>query len=213
MFLFKHGTRQVLQAVSYRTPTAKRFASKISIPFQQPSVPIIETCPAPTCQCRESPPGLDIEREQNINGSMAAYAEQILICTGKEDWKSRIEDEEDAVLVNQLKKNLTRGGKYVDVRGIAIIALHADRLCIVDLLADETCCSDIAVPQRLDHKLVFSTFKFSRRAYSRHKSASPVIDIVNNNIRLSSAFLHIHPTNPHRQPLLRGDIDQSLPPS
>lgn len=130
MFLFRHGSRQVLQAVSHRAPTTKRFASKISIPFQQPSVPIIETCPAPTCQCRESPTGLDIEREQNINGSMAAYAEQVLICTGKEDWKSRIEDEEDAVLVHQLKKNLTRGGKYVDVRGTAAMSLHLDILVL-----------------------------------------------------------------------------------
>jgi hypothetical protein len=48
---------------------------------------------------------------------MASYAQQVLISTGKDDWKSKIEDEEDAVLVRQLKKFLTRGGKYVDVRG------------------------------------------------------------------------------------------------
>ncbi|KAK4504934.1 hypothetical protein PRZ48_002897 [Zasmidium cellare] len=112
MFLFQHGSRRAAQAV--QTYTTQRFASKISIPFQPPPVPVIEKCPSPTCQCREPPAGLDIEREQNINGSMAAYAEQVLISTGKDDWKSRIEDEEDAVLVNQLKKNLTRGGKFVD---------------------------------------------------------------------------------------------------
>ena len=61
------------------------------------------------------PEGLDIEREQNINGSMAAYAEQVLIASGKADWKGKIEDEKDAVLVRQLKSFLGRGGKYSDV--------------------------------------------------------------------------------------------------
>lgn len=61
------------------------------------------------------PPGLDIEREKPLNGSMAAYAEQVLISTGRPDWSSRIEDEPDAVLVRQLKKFLGRGGKYSDV--------------------------------------------------------------------------------------------------
>lgn len=136
MFIFRHGSRRVAQAISSQTHITKRFASKIEIPFQPPPVPIIEKCPAPTCQCRESPPGLDIEREQNINGSMAAYAEQILICTGKDDWKSRIEDEEDAVLVNQLKKTLTRGGKYVDVRGMML-----DVLCMVEKTDESVCDS------------------------------------------------------------------------
>jgi hypothetical protein len=47
---------------------------------------------------------------------MASYAQQLLICTGKDDWTSKIEDEDDAVLVRALKGFLTRGGKYVDVR-------------------------------------------------------------------------------------------------
>ncbi len=62
------------------------------------------------------PAGLDIEREQNINGSMAAYAEQIVVSTGHSRWKSRIEEEDEAVLVKQLKSFLGRGGKYSDVR-------------------------------------------------------------------------------------------------
>lgn len=62
------------------------------------------------------PGGLDIEREANISGSMAAYAEQVLISTGRTDWTSKIESEEQGVLVRQLKKFLGRGGKYSDVR-------------------------------------------------------------------------------------------------
>jgi len=63
------------------------------------------------------PDGLDIEQEQNINGSMAAYAEQVLISTGRDDWKSKIEDEEEtseSELVRQLKGLMGRTGKYSD---------------------------------------------------------------------------------------------------
>ena len=63
------------------------------------------------------PSGLDIKREQTLNGSMAAYAEQVLISTGKSDWKSRIEEEEgvhgDAV--RGLKGLLGPRGKFSDV--------------------------------------------------------------------------------------------------
>lgn len=118
MFVFRHGSRH-LQPVarSFTTSVRRTHASKIRIPFAPPPVPVIESCPVPTCQCRESPSGLDIERESNINGSMASYGEQVLISTGREDWKSKIEDEEDAVLVRQLKKFLLRNGKYADVCG------------------------------------------------------------------------------------------------
>lgn len=58
---------------------------------------------------------MDIEREQGINGSMPTYAEQVLISTGKDDWTSRIEDDEGSVLVRQIKNFLGRNGKYSDV--------------------------------------------------------------------------------------------------
>lgn len=63
------------------------------------------------------PSGLDIEQEQNLNGSLASYAEQVLISTGKEDWTSKIEDEEDAGFLRLLKGMLGRGGKFADVGG------------------------------------------------------------------------------------------------
>ncbi|CAK4034707.1 Hypothetical predicted protein [Lecanosticta acicola] len=115
MFIFRHGGRRAAQlATQPIIRTQRRYASKIEIPFTPPPVPVIESCPVPTCQCRETPAGLDIERESNINGSMAAYGEQVLISTGRDDWKSKIEEEEDAVLVRQLKKFLLRNGKYAD---------------------------------------------------------------------------------------------------
>lgn len=63
------------------------------------------------------PSGLDIEREQNLSGSMAAYAEQVLISTGKSDWKSRIEEEEGVHgdVVRGLKGLLGPRGKLSDV--------------------------------------------------------------------------------------------------
>lgn len=77
------------------------------------------------------PEGLEIDREANLNGTMAAYAENVLISTGKHDWKSKIEDEDDGVLVKQLKQFLGPKGKFSDVR--------ARRLCFPRLAkyADE----------------------------------------------------------------------------
>ncbi|OCK98585.1 sucrose cleavage family protein [Cenococcum geophilum 1.58] len=46
---------------------------------------------------------------------MAAYTKQVLVCTGREDWKSRIEDEgEHGEFVRQLRALLSRGGKFCD---------------------------------------------------------------------------------------------------
>lgn len=118
MFIFRHGGQRAAHIIRVPYPLfSHRFASQIAIPFAPPPFPVIDSCPAPTCPCRESPPDLEIEREQSLNGSMAAYAEQVLISTGRNDWKSRIEEEEDAVLVRQLKKFLLRGGKYANVCG------------------------------------------------------------------------------------------------
>ncbi|OMP83829.1 Altered inheritance of mitochondria protein 32 [Diplodia seriata] len=60
------------------------------------------------------PDGLEIDHKQNLNGTMGAYAEQILIATGKDDWKSRIEEEDDAHLQRQVKDVLGRKGELCD---------------------------------------------------------------------------------------------------
>ena len=39
------------------------------------------------------PKGFPIDHTKPLNGTMAAYAEQLIMCTGKDDWESRIEDE------------------------------------------------------------------------------------------------------------------------
>jgi len=77
-------------------------------------------CPEPTCQCAATPPDLDIDRKLPLNGSMAPYAQHVVVYTGKDDWASRIEDDDTpdspwGFLIRQLKTYLGRGGQYADV--------------------------------------------------------------------------------------------------
>jgi len=61
------------------------------------------------------PEGLEIDHNKPLNGTMAAYAEQVLICTGQSDWKSRIEEEnDDDNLAADIKELMGRGGVYSD---------------------------------------------------------------------------------------------------
>merc|ERR1711964_469984 len=67
-----------------------------SIHNDTPPFPTIPTCPSPSCNCAAMPAmpeGLPIDHTKSLNGTMAPYAEQVLICTGKDDWLSKIEDE------------------------------------------------------------------------------------------------------------------------
>jgi hypothetical protein len=62
------------------------------------------------------PEGFEIDYSKPLNGTMAAYSEQVLICTGQNDWKSRIEEENGGDnLAADLKELLGRGGIYSDV--------------------------------------------------------------------------------------------------
>jgi hypothetical protein len=62
------------------------------------------------------PEGFEIDQTKPLSGTMASYAEQVLICTGQSDWKSRIEEERDGDnLAADLKELLGRGGLYADV--------------------------------------------------------------------------------------------------
>jgi len=65
------------------------------------------------------PSNLDIETSKDLNGTMAAYSEQIIISTGQADWKSKIEDERDTApwgnVVSEIKTMLGPRGRYHDV--------------------------------------------------------------------------------------------------
>ncbi|KAJ5966089.1 hypothetical protein N7481_012803 [Penicillium waksmanii] len=64
------------------------------------------------------PEGLPIDHEQALNGTMAAYAQQLVICTDQRDWTSRIENDGEnkswGGLIRGLKRLLSRGGPYLD---------------------------------------------------------------------------------------------------
>ena len=62
------------------------------------------------------PEGFPIDHTKPLNGTMAAYAEQLIICTGKDDWDSRIEDENGGDnLATRIKKLVGPKGEFHDV--------------------------------------------------------------------------------------------------
>ncbi|TVY27117.1 Altered inheritance of mitochondria protein [Lachnellula hyalina] len=89
-----------------------------AIPPRPPPFPTTPTCPNATCTCSampELPPRLPIDYKTALNGTMAPYAEQVLICTGQEDWSSKIEEENSGDnLAADLKELVGRGGTYAD---------------------------------------------------------------------------------------------------
>lgn len=61
------------------------------------------------------PADLPIDYKSPLNGLISAYNEQVLVCTGKDDWPSRIEDDNSGDnLAADLKELFGRGGKYRD---------------------------------------------------------------------------------------------------
>ncbi|KAJ2990702.1 hypothetical protein NUW58_g2819 [Xylaria curta] len=78
----------------------------------------VPRCPSPTCECAdtpEMPEGLPIDYKGKLDGLISNYAEQVLICTGRNDWSSRIEDENSGDnLAADLKELIGRGGIYSD---------------------------------------------------------------------------------------------------
>ncbi|KAF1363984.1 hypothetical protein EJ07DRAFT_162514 [Lizonia empirigonia] len=80
-----------------------------------PSIPYTATCPAPTCACGSTPRGLDIDRTTPLLNTMAPYAEQVLLCTGKEDWASNLEDDgATGEFVKGLKSVIGKGAPGFD---------------------------------------------------------------------------------------------------
>ena len=62
------------------------------------------------------PDGLEIDHKGKLNGLISNYSEQVLICTGKDDWPSRIEEDNSGDnLAADLKELFGRGGVYSDV--------------------------------------------------------------------------------------------------
>ncbi|KAK3901491.1 Sucrase/ferredoxin-like-domain-containing protein [Staphylotrichum tortipilum] len=83
-----------------------------------PPFPTTPTCPAPTCACAptpELPEGLEIDRAAPLNGAISSYAQHVLVCTGKDDWPSRIEEDNAGDnLAADLRELVGPRGKFSD---------------------------------------------------------------------------------------------------
>ncbi|USP80615.1 uncharacterized protein yc1106_07889 [Curvularia clavata] len=84
--------------------------------LQSSPIPYISSCPSPTCECASAPPDLDIDRKTPLLNTMASYSEQVVFCTGKEDWTSNIEQEEGETgdFVKGLKGVIGKGAPGFD---------------------------------------------------------------------------------------------------
>ncbi|TLS26221.1 hypothetical protein PpBr36_04523 [Pyricularia pennisetigena] len=85
---------------------------------RKPAFPTIESCPPPTCSCQPTPnmaEGFEIDHGTKLNGLMPAYQQHVLVCTGKDDWASKIEDEDGGDnLAADLRGFFGRGGSLSD---------------------------------------------------------------------------------------------------
>ncbi|KAF2471143.1 uncharacterized protein BDR25DRAFT_285575 [Lindgomyces ingoldianus] len=81
-----------------------------------PKIPYTPTCPSPTCPCTSPPTDLDIDVKSPLLNTMASYSSHVVICSGKADWTSRIEDEvgEGGDFVRGLKAEIGKGGRSFD---------------------------------------------------------------------------------------------------
>jgi hypothetical protein len=77
------------------------------------------TCPAPSCACAptpELPEGFSIDHKAPLNGLISNYSQHVLVCTGKDDWPSRIEEDNSGDnLAADLRELVGPRGKFSDV--------------------------------------------------------------------------------------------------
>jgi hypothetical protein len=62
---------------------------------------------------------LEIDHKSPLNGVITGYSEHVLVCTGQDDWTSKIEEENSGDnLAADLKELFGRGGKLSDVSSL-----------------------------------------------------------------------------------------------
>jgi len=60
--------------------------------------------------------GFKIDRKTPLNGLISNYAQQVLVCTGRSDWPSKIEEDSSGDnLAADLRELIGRGGVFSDV--------------------------------------------------------------------------------------------------
>ncbi len=98
--------------------TSFRYQSAVTLPHRAAAIPYTDTCPSPMCECTATTPAdLYIDRKSPLLNTVAAYTEQVVICTGQEDWASRIENDkgETGDFVRGLKGVIGKGSAAFDV--------------------------------------------------------------------------------------------------
>ncbi|KAI0904689.1 Sucraseferredoxin-like protein [Ustulina deusta] len=110
--------RPLARAVLRPRPRSRRMHLFPPVSTCLRSLNTVPRCPSPTCECAdtpEMPEGLPIDHNGKLNGLISNYAEQVLVCTGQNDWSSRIEEENSGDnLAADLKELIGRGGIYSD---------------------------------------------------------------------------------------------------
>ena len=78
-----------------------------SEPPSPPTIPTITNAyPSPSCSCAPMPDGLEIDHSQPLSGTVPSYDRHVIFCTGKEDWTSRVEDENEGANITKILKEL-----------------------------------------------------------------------------------------------------------
>lgn len=105
----------------------------------RPPIPFTQSCPLPTCKCASTPPDLDIDRKTPLLNTMAPYAEQVIICTGKEDWASNIEQEKGPTgdFIKGLKSVIGKGGEAFDVGSFSFLVTTTFYHSLITILTRE----------------------------------------------------------------------------
>ncbi|KAI9149424.1 Altered inheritance of mitochondria protein [Paramyrothecium foliicola] len=106
------SVRRICFTAAERSAPNRWFATK------PPPFPTVPTCPSPSCGCADTPTmseGLEIDHKSPLNGVITGYSEHVLVCTGQDDWTSKIEEENSGDnLAADLKELLGRGGQLSD---------------------------------------------------------------------------------------------------
>ena len=73
------------------------------------------TCPPPTCACAATP-DLEIDHVKPLINTVPRHSKHLVVHTGRNDWASRIEDDEERPnIAKELKALLGPKGKFYEV--------------------------------------------------------------------------------------------------
>ena len=115
------------------TVTARRVHQRgLSIQLRLSSTSSLQTtdsCPPSRCACAATP-NLGIDRIKPLINTVPRHSMHIVVHTGRDDWASRIEeDEEKPNIAKELKALLGPKGKFYEVCASCSILISVFRAC------------------------------------------------------------------------------------